>query len=241
MNDSIASDEQDLSLDLDELRSKLNSDSEKTQVHAISKLVAVGEVGLDLLMEFLLTQQAQPPNPVKGEAYQILYSYSSNLPKAKNFLENHFPTGVVPLNSEVGADYLPLQQQLVNKNFQQADVVTLEKLCALATPAAVQRKWLYFSEVDRFPVDDLKTLDTLWRVHSQGKFGYSVQRGIWLSVGKNWDKLWEKIGWRSDRTWTRYPQGFTWDLTAPKGHLPLSNQLRGRRVIEALFNHPAFQ
>ncbi|MGB0562323.1 MAG: GUN4 domain-containing protein, partial [Spirulinaceae cyanobacterium] len=31
-----------------------------------------------------------------------------------------------------------------------------------------------------------------------------------------------------------------WDLTAPKGHLPLSNQLRGVRTFEAILNHPAW-
>ncbi|PLZ94121.1 hypothetical protein CI594_16205, partial [Fischerella thermalis CCMEE 5196] len=40
--------------------------------------------------------------------------------------------------------------------------------------------------------------------------------------------------------WTRYPQEFTWDLSAPKGHLPLSNQLRGVRVIASIFAHPAW-
>lgn len=238
MTDLIASSSQDLSMDLNQLRSQLNSDSQTQQLKAIASLATQGELGLDILIEFLTNQQTQTPTPVSGQVYQALYT--ANLPKTKEFLETHFPTGVVPLNSLVGADYFPLQQELVQQNFQAADLLTLRNLCELAGSAAVKRNWLYFSEVDRFPVADLQTIDTLWRVHSQGQFGYTVQREIWLGVGKNWDKLWQKIGWRSDRTWTRYPQGFTWDLSAPRGHLPLSNQLRGRRVIEALLNHPAF-
>ncbi|MGC9525504.1 MAG: GUN4 N-terminal ARM-like repeat domain-containing protein [Limnospira sp.] len=239
MTDSITFSERDLSPELDELCSQLHSDSEKTQLQAIAGLATAGEVGSDLLMEFLLSRRSYPPTPVEGEAYKALYT--ANSPKTTAFVQDHFPTGVVPLNSDLAVDYFPVQQELVQENFQTADRLTLQKLCELVGQAAVQRNWLYFSEVERFPVADLQTLDTLWRVHSLGKFGYSVQRQIWLGAGKNWDKFWPKIGWRSGRAWTRYPQEFIWNLEAPSGHLPLSNQLRGRRVIEALFNHPAWK
>lgn len=148
--------------------------------------------------------------------------------------------GVPLLPLEHGIDYVPLQKLLAQQQFQAADQLTLQKLCELAGPAAVQRKWLYFSEVESFPNADLQTIDQLWRIHSQSKFGFSVQRQIWLSVGKNWEALWPKIGWKNVNNWTRYPQEFTWDLTAPRGHLPLSNQLRGVRAISALLTHPAW-
>ena len=151
-----------------------------------------------------------------------------------------FSVGAVPLNSESGIDYSSLQQLLVEQNFQAADRMTLQKLCELAGPTATQRKWLYFTEVERFPITDLQTINTLWLVHSNHKFGFSTQREIWLSVGKNWEKFWPKIGWKTDNNWPRYPHEFTWDLTAPKGHLPLSNQLRGVRVMAALLTHPAW-
>ena len=41
--------------------------------------------------------------------------------------------------------------------------------------------------------------------------------------------------------WTRYPGSFTWSLEAPEGHLPLVNQLRGVRLMDALLSHPALQ
>ncbi|MBV9387633.1 MAG: GUN4 domain-containing protein, partial [Chroococcidiopsidaceae cyanobacterium CP_BM_ER_R8_30] len=61
----------------------------------------------------------------------------------------------------------------------------------------------------------------------------------WLA-SKSWEKFWPKIGWKTGNNWTRYPDGFTWNLTAPRGHLPLSNQLRGVRVIASLLSHPAW-
>jgi hypothetical protein len=221
-----------------ELVRQLQSGSEKKQRQVIPELVSTGAAGLQVLMEFLKEQQSTPVSLIAGLAYQALYD--ANTPKTKEFLQTHFPTGIVPLRSECSIDYTTLQQLLVTKDFLSADRLTLEKLCELAGSAAVQRKWLYFSEVENFPIPDLQTINTLWFIHSQGKFGFSVQRELWLSLSKNWEKLWHKIGWKTGNNWTRYPNEFTWDLSAPIGHLPLSNQLRGVRVIASLLSHPAW-
>lgn len=232
-----------------DLALKLQSAPEKTQVQLIQELGQMGESGLSVLMEFLRERQARLIGAEEtangsalimaaGKAYQTLLN--ANSAAATEFLQTHFPTGIVPLRSEAGIDYAPLQVLLARQDFLQADKLTLEKLCELAGGSAVQRKWLYFTEVDQFAIADLQTINALWLAHSEGKFGFSVQREIWLGVGKNWDKLWSKIGWKDGNNWTRYPQAFTWDLTAPRGHLPLSNQLRGVRVIAALLAHPAW-
>jgi GUN4-like len=149
-------------------------------------------------------------------------------------------TPVVSLESERNIDYSSLQSVLETQDFQSADLMTRELLCRLAGETAIARKWVYFTEVEQFPMSDLQTIDRLWLAHSENKFGFSVQRQIWLGKGKNWDKLWIELGWKTDNNWTRYPHEFTWDLSAPKGHLPLSNQLRGVRVLAALFAHRAW-
>lgn len=223
-----------------ELVAKLRSTPEKNLGSLIPEL-ASSEAGLAALMVFLQERDREERpaiDLVAGKIYQSLFAADS--PTCADFLHTQFPTGIVPLKSERAIDYHPLQILLAKQDFQAADQLTLQTLCQLAGEAAAQRKWIYFTEVDQLPVVDLQTIDTLWRVHSEGKFGFSVQRDIWLSVGKNWDKLWSKIGWKDGFTWTRYPQSFTWDLTAPKGHLPLSNQLRGVRVMAALMEHRAW-
>lgn len=224
--------------DIDSLRQPLVAGSLGVQQQVIPQLANLGDMGLDVLMEFLFERRENPATSVDGKAYQVLYN--SDSPKAKEFLQIYFPCGIVPLTSECGIDYSPLQQLLATCDFQAADRMTLQKMCELAGPAAVQRKWLYFTEVENFPLADLKTINTLWLVHSEGKFGFSVQREIWLGLGKNWDNLWTKIGWKKGNNWTRYPNEFTWNLSAPRGHLPLSNQLRGVRVIASLLSHPAW-
>jgi hypothetical protein len=224
--------------DIDSLRQRLIAGSIQVQQQIIPQLADLGNEGLDVLQEFLLKRRDNPATWIDGKAYQVLYN--SDAPQVKDFLQNHFPEGIVTLKSSCGINYYPLQQLLAKQDFQAGDRLTIEKMCELAGPMAVKRKWLYFTEVESFPIDDLHTINQLWVVHSEGKFGFSIQRDIWLSLGKNWDNLWPKIGWKSGNNWTRYPNGFTWDLTAPKGHLPLSNQLRGVRVIASLFAHPAW-
>ena len=228
----------DTKIDLSALRLQLTAGSEKVQQQLLQQLVTLGNPAENVLMEFLLQRRSNPPNWVDGKAYQMLYDIGS--PSSREFLQTYFPTGIVPLHSECGIDYSPLQRLLSAQDFQAADRMTLQKLCELTGPAAVQRKWLYFTEVENFSITDLQTINTLWLVHSEGKFGFSIQREIWLSLGKNWDNFWPKIGWKTGNNWTRYPEGFTWNLSAPKGHLPLSNQLRGVRVMASLLSHPAW-
>ena len=236
MTDSISTSPLDSAADIAELRSQLRSGSEKAQLQLLQQQIA--DSGWDVLMEFLLERKSEAPTAVMGKAYQILYS--ANSPRATEFLQANFPTGVVALRSDSNIDYTPLQQLLALQEFQEADRLTLDKLCELAGDTASVRKWLYFTQVESLPVTDLQTINTLWKVHSEGKFGFSVQREIWLSSGKNWDKLWPLIGWKKGNNWTRYPQEFIWDLSAPRGHLPLSNQLRGVQPFAALMAHPAW-
>ena len=225
--------------DINDLISKLRSGSAKNQLKLITQLVEIGDAGYQAIMAWLLETKGQVPTNATGKAYQVIYE--ANTPETKGFLESNFPSGVVTLSSDQGVDYSNLQNLLAQREFERADVVTMQKLCELAGASAVERKWLYFTEVDGLPTTDLQTIDKLWRVHSEGKFGFSVQRKIWLSVGKDFTKLWPKIEWKEGNNWTRYPGEFTWDLSAPKGHLPLSNQLRGVRVIDAIFKHPAWE
>ncbi len=217
---------------------QLTTGSQKVQQQAILQLANFGNDGEKALMEFLQQRQTNFPTWIDGKVYQVLAQ--SNSPLAQEFIQTNFPRGIVPLKSESNIDYTQLQKLLISQDFQAADSLTLRLLCQLAGASAIQRKWLYFTEVDNFGIVDLHTINTLWLVFSEGKFGFSVQREIWLSVGKNWEKLWVQIGWKDGNNFTRYPNEFTWDLSAPIGHLPLSNQLRGVRAISSLLSHPAW-
>ena len=216
---------------------QLNSNNLKRQLSAVTELVNAGEPGISVLITFL--EDAANCGATAGKAYQLLGT--SDSVAAQTFLAETYPNGIVPLISDQGVNYQPLQTLLIAQDFEAADRLTLQKLCELAGPAAVQRKWVYFTEVDSFPVADLRTIDQLWRVYSEDRVGFSRQRELWLGLNQNWNRLWEKLAWKSGNIWTRYPGEFVWDLSAPVGHLPLSNQLRGVRMMEFLLCHPAWE
>lgn len=141
--------------------------------------------------------------------------------------------------SAVGIDYSPLQRDLLAEQFEDADRFTSRVLRQLAGPDAEQRGYVYFSEVPPMQGLDLITLDRLWTAYSQGRFGFTAQAKLLAALDGRYERLWPRIGWKQDGVWTRYPGAFTWSLTAPEGHMPLINQLRGVRLMDALLNHPS--
>ncbi|MCG5062234.1 MAG: GUN4 domain-containing protein [Limnoraphis sp. WC205] len=78
----------------------------------------------------------------------------------------------------------------------------------------------------RFPCKDLKTIDKLWIKHSNGHFGFSVQKRIWESIGglTNPEKI---ISETSIDLLDRFRERLSWDddnievdLSSPEGYLP---------------------
>lgn len=152
-------------------------------------------------------------------------------------------SGEEAVPSEAGSVSLEvLRGHLAGGEWEQADNETRRLLCELAGEGAVQRKWIYFSEVQFIPTTDLLAIDALWREHSGGRFGFSVQRRLWNLRGRQWKPLFLDIGWTfgPNSTYKKFPLDFTWDLSAPTGHLPLTNALRGTQLFEKLLTHPAF-
>ena len=141
--------------------------------------------------------------------------------------------------SDANINYDELQLQLLEQKFEEADRLTSSYLRKLAGKLAENRGYVFFSEVNNMSGTDLQTLDRLWSIYSNGKFGFSIQAKILKSVEKKYELLWPKIGWKKDGNWTRYPNAFSWSLNAPDGHMPLINQLRGVRLMDSILRHPA--
>ncbi|KAF8060519.1 Ycf53-like protein [Scenedesmus sp. PABB004] len=148
----------------------------------------------------------------------------------------------VPLNSELGLDYAPLRDYLAAGDVRKADDETRALLIKMAGPGAVQRGWVYFTEVPGIPSADLTTVDALWRAGSGGRFGYSVQREMWVQAGRRWPKFFKAIDWTQgeNNVYRKWPAEFAYAYDAPKGHMPLTNALRGTQLFQAIMEHPAF-
>ncbi|WP_414619566.1 AAA-like domain-containing protein [Calothrix sp. CCY 0018] len=86
-------------------------------------------------------------------------------------------------------DYL-----MQEKRWREADQKNWQFI--LTSAGREERGYLEFNDVKNFKCEDLKQLDRLWVNNSQGHFGYSVQKKIYLSAGNSLDFDWEKQEWK---------------------------------------------
>ncbi len=124
--------------------------------------------------------------------------------------------------------YTQLRDLLAAGNWKDADHETY--LVMLKVVGRSRGDWIRDEELLNFPCTDLRTIDSLWVKYSSGRFGFSVQKKIYLEVGgipdgkfdrEAWEKFGDRVGWRrvNNKTWINNSQ-VTFDTTAPVGHLP---------------------
>jgi hypothetical protein len=85
-------------------------------------------------------------------------------------------------------------------------------------------------ELLTFPCEELLTIDGLWRRYSQDRYGFSVQKDIYVRCGGRLDGkyptggVWEgfasEVGWYVARNWYK---DIRWDGTGIPGHLPIGH------------------
>ncbi|MFM7229759.1 MAG: GUN4 domain-containing protein [Cyanobacteriota bacterium] len=225
------------------------SASGATASSALQRFLAAGErqrrrdwgrlraVGAELQPSIWSAIGAAGPDPADW-AWGSLLQLLAEDPQQRLLLDQRWPSGCLTVQSSEADLAVALQQALVLQQWEEADRVTSALLRRLAGPGAERRGYVYFSEVAPIAPADLDAIDHLWWFYSQGRYGFRVQRRLWQQCEQRWERLWPLLGWKAEGIWTRYPTAFTWSLEAPEGHLPLVNQLRGVRVMDALLRHP---
>ncbi|MGJ3248605.1 MAG: caspase, EACC1-associated type [Elainellaceae cyanobacterium] len=137
-----------------------------------------------------------------------------------------WPSEDIPLESEKGVDYQELRDLLKAGEWKEAD----QKTADLMLKAIGKDAWYEVSSDDllNFPCSDLKTIDRLWVHYSRGRFGFSVQKEIYLECGgipdgkyykEAFEKFGDRVGWRVNNRWIA-PPDVTLGTSAPSGHLP---------------------
>ncbi len=136
------------------------------------------------------------------------------------------------LTSVRGVDYTKLRELLAAGKWKEADEETAKRMLEVANRE--EEGWLRVEDIDNFPCEDLRTINQLWVKYSNGRFGFSVQKEIYLGIGGTreyngeiWKKFCEQVGWRKKGfmgfggKWLSYSE-LTFELrdTTPKGHLP---------------------
>jgi len=76
-------------------------------------------------------------------------------------------------------------------------------------------------DLRQFPCEPLKKIDRLWVKHSGGRFGFSVQKEMYLECGGVADGRYHKEAWQKLIKMNGWASGIKFDITSPNGHLPV--------------------
>jgi len=143
--------------------------------------------------------------------------------------------------------YRSLQNYLSNGRWKEADDETDKVMLEVANRA--EDRCLEIEDIQKFPCEDLRTIDQLWVRFSGGRFGFSMQKQIYVETGnpldgkygqESWERFCKKVGWRTGEYMDDEGVSITtsasrfFDTSAPLGHLPsgflLSSSLVQRLV-----------
>ena len=152
------------------------------------------------------------------------------------------PAGLIDFNesdelkSERGVDYQKLRDLLRSSQWEEADKETSRLMCIVS--GRQKQGWLDGEDLEKFPCSDLHTIDKLWIKYSDGKYGFSVQKQIWVdlislqnSVCDISRQFAERVGWYENEYLLPvqiYSQKYVF---SQKGNFPYG---RGRWFIEDL-------
>ncbi|MGK7924453.1 MAG: GUN4 domain-containing protein [Spirulina sp.] len=116
------------------------------------------------------------------------------------------------------ADYTKLHDLLAAGQWREADEETERIILQVAN--RTEDGYLLPEDLDRFPCEDLRTLEGLWVQYGDGKFGFSIQQKIYEECsrtgGDNLEicrKFGDRVGWRKEGKWLKYS-----DLTFDRNH-----------------------
>jgi serine/threonine-protein kinase len=135
----------------------------------------------------------------------------------------NIPIPAPPNQIVLPAKYEKLQKLLATGKWKEADEET--KRVMLQVAGREKDGWLDLDSIKNFPCEDIYAIDRLWVKYSNGWFGFSVQKNIWLECGGKVDyetecEVGDRIGWRDNFGWLSYKNS-KFSLESPYGHLPV--------------------
>ena len=128
--------------------------------------------------------------------------------------------------------YADLEHYLKNGEWEAADKETYRLM--ITEVGKEEGQWFDSEDLLNFPCEPLRLIDGLWVKYSDGQFGFSVQKEIYLACGgvpdgkynlEAFNKFGEAIGWKVKGKWF---EDITFETSSPEGHLPCELGLEGR-------------
>ncbi len=193
---------------LEEIKLRLDHESEELKIAALQEAIKYGKEGLKLVIHALKNESWA----IQCVAYELIAERAD--PKAKQALQKYNP-----FLSPAGIDYTILRDLLVARKWQEADAETARVMFLAAGKATdYGGEELQPEEIAQFPSSDLTIIDNLWLKYSYGHYALSVQKQIWQSVSANEDSFRERVGWYR---WDSVNVNFRVDrYECPAGYLP---------------------
>ncbi len=121
-------------------------------------------------------------------------------------------------------NYAQLEEYLKNQQWQQADAETDKLILQIAG----ETNSLDLQSINKLPCESLRKIDGLWQENSDGRFGLTPQKNIYLDTGNQigqyrestYEDFGNKVKWRTiSGVWSLYGDLKFTDI-APVGHLP---------------------
>ncbi|MBD2774031.1 AAA-like domain-containing protein [Iningainema tapete] len=97
--------------------------------------------------------------------------------------------------------YIELHHLLANKKWEAADTLTSKLMLHIRKKE--EKVYLDIEDLNKFSCKDLQTIDQDWKNSSKGRFGFGVQKQIWLDTGnrpqeynkENYTNFLSRTGW----------------------------------------------
>ncbi|MBP0017847.1 MAG: GUN4 domain-containing protein [Cyanobacteria bacterium SBLK] len=124
--------------------------------------------------------------------------------------------------------YQWLEEYLQNGEWKKADEETY-RVMLQTVGKKMGKQYLSVSDIHNFPCEDLRIINQLWLDYSNNRFGFSVQKNIWLSVGGRpgeeynyelYEKYAQKVKWYDEKGDYVGSEKIIFRGDAPEGHLP---------------------
>ena len=196
------------------------------------KWIGIGGVGLAAsvgINQVIKRQQPSSSPTTHLPQQQPTPSPSSISPSELDFQE--IPEVSSTTFPPVVMDYTNLENLLKTGQLKDADDETAYLLTKAINPE--RGASLYEEHLEFISCDVWDTINQLWLMYSDNRFGFSVQKDIYLECGGTadgrryadrdpWNCFGDRVGWRVNGEWIRMDTGpVMFHISAPAGHLPV--------------------
>lgn len=127
--------------------------------------------------------------------------------------------------------YEALERYLRNGQWKEADDETYRLM--ITEVGKEEGQWFESDDLSNFPCEPLRMIDGLWVKHSSGKFGFSVQKKMYINeCGGVADGQYKRDVFSKLTKMNGWEGAIEFAISSPRGHLPLSlGEEGGRSVI----------